>query len=64
MFVHRALACCPKCNEAAEVWYYKSKIEPLPLVECVTCFTVYDAADFITKLLDLYKDESVSSMLS
>lgn len=61
MHVHRAVACCPYCNEEAEVWYYKGKIEPLSSIQCTKCSTLYDPSIFITKLLYLYKTETVST---
>jgi Zn ribbon nucleic-acid-binding protein len=64
MHVHRAVASCPACSEDAEVWYYHGKIEPISVVECNKCSNIYDAKDFITRLLDLYKNETVSAIPS
>lgn len=61
MSVHRAICACPVCNEETEVWFYKSKIEPIDTIHCIKCSKKYDASNFIVKLLELYNNKTVSS---
>lgn len=62
MYVHRAIASCPACNEPSEIWYYKSKVTPFHTIECVKCSKLYDPNNFVTNLLDLYKNVTVSAI--
>jgi endogenous inhibitor of DNA gyrase (YacG/DUF329 family) len=61
MFVHRAVTACPICNHKEEVWFYNSEIQPFSSVECVKCDFTYDAGSYITNLLELYENITVST---
>lgn len=62
MDVHRAISACPSCNCTAEVWYYRSKITPMSTLECHRCSYIYEADNFIIALLDLYKNNTFSTL--
>jgi Zn ribbon nucleic-acid-binding protein len=61
MSVHRARTACPNCNTEEEVWYYKSTISPIEVVQCVKCDLVYEAGDYIQNLIELYQNVTVSA---
>jgi len=61
MLVHRAITSCPICNTQEEVWFYKSDISPVSFIECNTCKTVFEADQYISNLIELYQNVTVST---
>lgn len=61
MSVHRARTACPHCNAEEEVWYYKSAISPISIIQCVSCGTPFEAADYVQTLIELYQNVTVSA---
>jgi Zn ribbon nucleic-acid-binding protein len=61
MSVLRARSACPRCNTEEEVWYYKGSIVPIATSECPRCSYIFQSADFIVSLLDLYQNVTIST---
>lgn len=61
MSVHRARTACPNCNTEEEVWYYKSTISPISVIQCVSCGTLFEAEEYIQNLIELYQNVTVSA---
>lgn len=62
MFVHRATTACPSCNKQEEVWFYNSKITPTSSIECSRCSQIYEASEFLTGLLMLRSNATISTL--
>jgi len=60
MSIHRARAFCPNCYTEEEVWYYNSTIQPISVIECTNCATIYDPSSFIHSFLELRQNVSIS----
>lgn len=61
MSVHRARTNCPLCNKEEEVWFYNSDISPVSFIECENCRTVFEADQYISSLIELYQNVTVSA---
>lgn len=61
MSVLRARAACPICSSEEEIWFYKGKVAPITNLQCTTCSTLYDPANFVMCFIELYQNVTVSS---
>jgi Zn ribbon nucleic-acid-binding protein len=61
MSTYRARTKCPICSQEEEVWFQNGKIEPLDIVECVTCEQIYEPHQFISCFLELRQNSTISS---
>lgn len=61
--VHRAISFCPRCNTEQEVWFRHGVVVPNSAVSCFNCETIYEANEFIVKLLELRANSTVSALL-
>ena len=64
MSTYRARSLCPICSSDEEVWFMGGKVEPLDVVECRKCSQIYEPADFIYTIIELYDNVSISSNTS
>lgn len=64
MSTYRARSLCPICSSDEEVWFMGGKVEPLEVVECRKCSQIYEPADFIYTIIELYDNVSISSNTS
>lgn len=63
MSVLRARSACPRCHTETEVWYYKSNLVPINIIECEKCSYVYTPSDFIVALLELRQNVTISTSM-
>ena len=63
MFIHRAIAACPRCNTEQEFWVSLGKTVLNTEMTCYTCSLVFDSSEFTTKLINMYDNLTVSSNL-
>ena len=61
MSIYRAISSCPNCSHEDEVWFYYGKVSPTPEITCEVCSQEYFAEDFITCLLALRTNSSISA---
>lgn len=61
MFINRAISSCPNCATEQEIWYKFGKVEPIDTLQC-GCGFVYESSDFITKLLELRSNSTLSTV--
>ena len=58
---YRAKASCPICNNEEEVWIEKGKVCFTEIVHCDRCGSIYDPLEFLSQLMDLRSNNTVSS---
>jgi len=58
---YRAKANCPVCNSEEEVWIQNGKVCFTEIVHCDRCGNIYDPLEFLSQLMDLRSNNTVSS---
>jgi len=58
---YRAKANCPVCNSEEEVWIQNGKVCFTEIVHCDRCGSIYDPLEFLSQLMDLRSNNTVSS---
>lgn len=60
--IHRAITCCPTCNAEHEVWLSRGKVIFGEVTECLSCGSYFKANEFISRLLELRKNTTLSAV--
>ena len=58
---YRAKANCPVCNSEEEVWIQNGKVCFTEIIHCDRCGSIYDPLEFLSQLMDLRSNNTVSS---
>ena len=58
---YRARCSCPLCSHEEEVWIEKGKVCFTEIISCFRCGNLFDPLEFISHLMDLRSNNTVSS---